>query len=68
MNTLITIASLLTGMASMALFICGINWLYGTPGLVMLNPTLAFPAATTLLLVVVFAAMYLDAEERRGLA
>ena len=65
MNTLITIVSLLCGIAATLLAILGFNHMGDNPYVMCLNPALAFPAATTLLLIVVFVAMYLDAEERR---
>lgn len=65
MNTLITIVAMLVGAAVVLLAILGFNWMYGTPGMMMLNPQISFPAATTLFVVMLGLGMYLDAEERR---
>jgi hypothetical protein len=66
MFKLITVSCLLTGMASMILFILGINWMYGDvySVLPMLNPVVAFPFATALLLATCVGGMVMDKEEQ----
>lgn len=70
MFKLITVACLLTGMSSMILFILGINWMYGDISvysvLPMLNPVVAFPFATSLLIATCICGMLMDKMEEQA--
>ncbi len=65
MNTLVAVVSILCGVAATLLAVLGFNWLSDNPYLLCLHPAVAFPAATTLMLITVGAGMYMDAEARR---
>lgn len=62
----IVLGTLITGMASMALLVAGLNWLHGEmqPVLPMIHPVIAFPIGTAMLLSTCFMGMWIDLQEK----